>query len=188
MKSTPTLCAVAVVALLASTLLAQAQGTSGSTGAVASIPSSVVRGAEQGQTVTQPGLSVSSSVRLRLAPTRIHNKRRSTTVAKPRRLQSREQRSEAGARQIPGLEPGKDNETNWLPAKTFNLTMRIYSPQSDALTGKWSPPAVKKAGMGASSGSTSELSVGPADGTLVSPARGSRKIARRSSPCRQFQR
>jgi hypothetical protein len=56
MKSTPTLCAVAVVALLAWTLLAQAQGTSGSTGAVASIPSSVVRGAEQGQTVTQPGL------------------------------------------------------------------------------------------------------------------------------------
>jgi hypothetical protein len=56
MKSTPTLCAVAVVALLAWTLLAQAQGTSGSTGAVASIPSSVVRAAEPGQPVTQPGL------------------------------------------------------------------------------------------------------------------------------------
>ncbi len=43
--------------------------------------------------------------------------------------------------------PGKDKEANWLPAPkgTFNLTMRIYSPQLDALTGKWSPPAVKKA-------------------------------------------
>ncbi len=55
MKSTPTLCAVAAVALLAWTPLAQAQGTSGGTGAVASIPSSVVR-AEKGQPVTQPGL------------------------------------------------------------------------------------------------------------------------------------
>jgi hypothetical protein len=42
--------------------------------------------------------------------------------------------------------PGKDKEANWLPAprEAFNLTMRIYSPKSDALTGKWSPPAVKK--------------------------------------------
>jgi hypothetical protein len=56
MKSTPTLCAVAAVALLAWTLLAQAQGTSGSTGAVASIPSSVVRAGDQKQFVTQPGL------------------------------------------------------------------------------------------------------------------------------------
>ncbi len=56
MKSTPTVCAVAVVALLAWTLLAQAQGTSGSTGAVASIPSNVVRAGDQKQFVTQPGL------------------------------------------------------------------------------------------------------------------------------------
>ena len=43
--------------------------------------------------------------------------------------------------------PGKDKEANWLPAPkgTFNLTMRIYSPKSDALTGKWSPAAVKRA-------------------------------------------
>ena len=42
--------------------------------------------------------------------------------------------------------PGKDKEANWLPAPKapFNLTMRLYSPQADALTGKWSPPAVKK--------------------------------------------
>jgi hypothetical protein len=43
--------------------------------------------------------------------------------------------------------PGKDNEPNWLPAPkgAFNLTMRLYGPKSEALTGKWSPPAVKKA-------------------------------------------
>jgi hypothetical protein len=42
--------------------------------------------------------------------------------------------------------PGKDKEANWLPApKTpFNLTMRLYSPQADALTGKWNPPPIKK--------------------------------------------
>ena len=43
--------------------------------------------------------------------------------------------------------PGKDKEANWLPAPKapFNLTMRLYSPKSDALTGKWNPPPVKKA-------------------------------------------
>jgi hypothetical protein len=42
--------------------------------------------------------------------------------------------------------PGKDKEANWLPAPKapFNLTMRLYSPESDALTGKWNPPPVKK--------------------------------------------
>jgi len=42
--------------------------------------------------------------------------------------------------------PGKDKEANWLPALKgpFNLTMRLYSPQADALTGKWNPPPVKK--------------------------------------------
>jgi hypothetical protein len=42
--------------------------------------------------------------------------------------------------------PGKDKEANWLPAPKgpFNLTMRLYSPQSDALTGKWNPPSIKK--------------------------------------------
>jgi hypothetical protein len=40
--------------------------------------------------------------------------------------------------------PGGDKETNWLPAPKgpFNLAMRIYAPQSDALTGKWNPPPV----------------------------------------------
>ncbi|MES2220693.1 MAG: DUF1254 domain-containing protein [Acidobacteriota bacterium] len=43
--------------------------------------------------------------------------------------------------------PGKDKENNWLPAPKapFNLTMRLYSPQSDALTGKWNPPPVTQA-------------------------------------------
>jgi len=42
--------------------------------------------------------------------------------------------------------PGKDTEANWLPApkESFNLTMRLYGPKSEALTGKWNPPAVKK--------------------------------------------
>jgi hypothetical protein len=42
--------------------------------------------------------------------------------------------------------PGKDKEANWLPGPKapFNLTMRLYSPQNDALTGKWNPPAIKK--------------------------------------------
>jgi hypothetical protein len=40
--------------------------------------------------------------------------------------------------------PGADKETNWLPAPKgpFNLTMRLYAPKSDALTGKWNPQPV----------------------------------------------
>jgi hypothetical protein len=43
--------------------------------------------------------------------------------------------------------PGKDKEANWLPAPKgpFNLTMRLYAPKSEALTGKWNPPPVTKA-------------------------------------------
>jgi hypothetical protein len=42
--------------------------------------------------------------------------------------------------------PGKDKEGNWLPAPKgqFNLTMRIYAPKSEALTGKWNPPPVTR--------------------------------------------
>jgi hypothetical protein len=42
--------------------------------------------------------------------------------------------------------PGKDKEANWLPAPRgpFNLTMRLYSPQPEALTGKWNPAPIKK--------------------------------------------
>jgi hypothetical protein len=43
--------------------------------------------------------------------------------------------------------PGKDKEANWLPAPkgSFNLTMRLYAPGLDALTGRWNPPFVVKA-------------------------------------------
>lgn len=42
--------------------------------------------------------------------------------------------------------PGKDKEANWLPAPRgpFNLTMRLYAPKPEALTGKWNPPAIRK--------------------------------------------
>jgi hypothetical protein len=42
--------------------------------------------------------------------------------------------------------PGKDREANWLPAPmgAFNLTMRLYAPKSDALTGRWNPPPITK--------------------------------------------
>ena len=42
--------------------------------------------------------------------------------------------------------PGTDKEVNWLPAPKgpFNVMLRLYAPQSDALTGKWNPPPVTK--------------------------------------------
>jgi hypothetical protein len=42
--------------------------------------------------------------------------------------------------------PGADKQANWLPAPKgpFNLTMRLYAPKGDALTGKWNPPPVTK--------------------------------------------
>jgi len=42
--------------------------------------------------------------------------------------------------------PGADKEPNWLPAPKapFNLTMRLYAPKSEALTGKWNPPPVTR--------------------------------------------
>jgi hypothetical protein len=42
--------------------------------------------------------------------------------------------------------PGVELEANWLPApkEPFNLTMRLYAPRMEALTGKWNPPPVVK--------------------------------------------
>jgi hypothetical protein len=43
--------------------------------------------------------------------------------------------------------PGRVKEANWLPAPkgAFNLTMRLYSPKSEALTGKWNPLPIVRA-------------------------------------------
>jgi hypothetical protein len=43
--------------------------------------------------------------------------------------------------------PGPAKEANWLPAPqgSFNLTMRLYAPKSQALIGEWNPPAVTRA-------------------------------------------
>ena len=43
--------------------------------------------------------------------------------------------------------PGKDLESNWLPAppSEFNLCMRLYAPKGEALDSRWAPPAVKRA-------------------------------------------
>ena len=42
--------------------------------------------------------------------------------------------------------PGPNKEANWLPAPKgpFTLTMRLYAPESDALTGKWNPPPITR--------------------------------------------
>jgi hypothetical protein len=42
--------------------------------------------------------------------------------------------------------PGRDSEANWLPGPkgAFNLLMRLYSPKSEALTGRWNPPPVTR--------------------------------------------
>jgi hypothetical protein len=45
--------------------------------------------------------------------------------------------------------PGADKEANWLPAPkgSFNVLMRLYAPRSEALTGKWNPPPVRRASL-----------------------------------------
>jgi hypothetical protein len=42
--------------------------------------------------------------------------------------------------------PGKDKESNWLPAPTgdFNLTMRLYAPKLEVLDGRWVPPPIRR--------------------------------------------
>jgi hypothetical protein len=49
---------------------------------------------------------------------------------------------------IQNEDPGDDKQANWLPAPSgpFNLTMRLYAPRSEALTGVWNPPPVVQVG------------------------------------------
>lgn len=46
---------------------------------------------------------------------------------------------------IQNKSPGKDKESNWLPAPTdeFILMLRMYWPKEGVLNGTWQPPAVK---------------------------------------------
>lgn len=49
---------------------------------------------------------------------------------------------------VQSASPGKDKESNWLPAPEnadFSLYIRAYWPESAALNGQWTPPAVVKA-------------------------------------------
>jgi len=41
--------------------------------------------------------------------------------------------------------PGKDKDSNWLPAPKddFNLILRMYWPQEAVLKGAWKPPGVQ---------------------------------------------
>jgi hypothetical protein len=47
--------------------------------------------------------------------------------------------------------PGKDKESNWLPAPKddFNITMRLYAPKAEVVDGRWVPPVIKKTSAGA---------------------------------------
>lgn len=43
--------------------------------------------------------------------------------------------------------PGKDKESNWLPAPTkgaFTMNLRLYWPKTSALDGSWLPPGVRR--------------------------------------------
>lgn len=44
--------------------------------------------------------------------------------------------------------PGKDKETNWLPAPAgeFSLYLRAYGPKTAVVDGSWSPPGVVRSG------------------------------------------
>jgi hypothetical protein len=47
---------------------------------------------------------------------------------------------------IQNQSPGKDLESNWLPApkSSFNLFMRLYWPKKEVIEGTWKPPKVER--------------------------------------------
>lgn len=47
---------------------------------------------------------------------------------------------------IQNKNPGKDKESNWLPAPktTFNITMRLYWPKKSVLNMTWNPLGIQK--------------------------------------------
>ena len=50
---------------------------------------------------------------------------------------------------IQAQSPGKDKESNWLPAPddgVLGLTMRLYAPQRSVLDGSWQPPVLMHVG------------------------------------------
>ena len=49
---------------------------------------------------------------------------------------------------IQNASPGADKESNWLPSPegSFNMVMRLYLPQPQALNGTWQLPLVEKVG------------------------------------------
>jgi hypothetical protein len=47
--------------------------------------------------------------------------------------------------------PGKDKESNWLPAPekgALGVTMRLYAPKLSVIVGKWAPPAIQRVDNG----------------------------------------
>ena len=47
---------------------------------------------------------------------------------------------------IQNVSPGKEKESNWLPAPkdNFNLIMRIYWPKQEVLERRWTPPGIQR--------------------------------------------
>jgi len=50
--------------------------------------------------------------------------------------------------------PGDAKEANWLPApkEPFNLTVRLYAPKGEALTGQWNAAGGQDRGAGSPAG------------------------------------
>ncbi len=69
--------------------------------------------------------------------------------------------------------PGPGKEANWLPAPKgpFNLTMRLYAPKRDALTGVWNPPPVKRQAAGEPLDLQPSIKLQPAPAASEAPAK-----------------